>query len=67
MELQLTLSLIPIIGALEEIFRESIHQLLFHILQGIDYYYSCLIEKESESSVVKRVGFVTMEFWIQWI
>lgn len=36
----------PITEALEEILREFIPQPLFQILQGLDYYYSCLTVKK---------------------
>ena len=64
---QLASFLISVIGVLEEIFREPIYNLLFHILQGIDYYYFCLTDEARESSIVERVEFGTIEFWIQWI
>jgi len=64
---QLASFLISVIGVLEETFREPIYNLLFHILQGIDYYYFCLTDEARESSIVERVEFGTIEFWIQWI
>lgn len=64
---QLASFLISVTGVLEETFRESIYNLPFHILQGIDYYYFCLTDEARESSIVERVGFGTIVFWIQWI
>ena len=64
---QLASFLISVIGVLEETFRESIYNHLFHILQDIDYYYFCLTDEARKSSIVERVGFGTIEFWIQWI
>lgn len=56
---QLASFLISVIGVLKETFRQSIYNLPFHILQGIDYYYFCLTDEERESSVVEGVGFGT--------